>query len=273
MSGLQSTQELIPIRTPTPNEQLSEGMLTWPLVLTPVVTTLVQAFREKRNIHPIRYVGVEPFAIVGGSPLLPKDFQLSTVTPLPPSGGSTSGQSGNPPTTGGTTGTAPLPVSATVPVSYAVYTFKPTITRSVVTVTQIRSIVLSLTYYMAHWTFAIWIPSLQRYIEYLPSAQVPQANWVTINAATPIEAAGTATIELIFGMLVDPAVTPNLTAPYGSIAVNNYAVPPHLFVSGLGAGGAASDPALEARVTALENTVNAVNADLTNAVNGTLNCP
>lgn len=260
--ALQNMQEFIPVRTPTANDKLSEGMLRWSMTLPPVTNILQVAALSKRDIHPVRIArSITPFLSVGSGSLLPKDFQYSPVNATPTSGSTTtSGQTGNPSTTGGTAATAPTPVVTNdVPLSYAVYTFKPTVTQSVATVTQLRSIVLSLSYYLPDWTFAIWIPSIQRYIEYVPSAinNVPQS-WVTINAATNIEASGSASIEFIFGLR--SAQPTDLTAPYGSIAVNNYKVDEHLFISSL--GGTGGTGALTTRVTTLENSLTTIDSTI-----------
>lgn len=233
--GIQTMQQFIPVRTPTANEKLSEGMLEWSLVLPPVTNILTQAAQLRRGVYPVRYTPIAPHMIVGGSGLLPKDFTYSTVNETPAaSSTTTSGQTGNPANPGGTASAAPTPAASTAtpaqPVSYAIYSFSPRITNSVATVTQIRSIVVSLSYFMAHWTFAIWIPSLQRYTEFIPSAQSPIQAWSTTNAAYNVEASGNATVEFIFGLLVDPT-TAGLTAPYGNILVNNFEIKPHLYVT------------------------------------------
>jgi hypothetical protein len=218
-------------------------------------------------MHPVRYTKIAPFLAVGGSSLLPKDFVYSTVnaSPTPAGSGGTSGQSGNPSTPGGTAQSSPTPATPAQPFSYSIYTFTPTITSSVAQVTQLRSIVLSLTYYMAHWTFGIWIPSIQRYTEFIPSAQTPPDNWSTTNASINIEASGTAQVEFIFGLLVDPTmITEPLTAPYGSIQVNNYEVSEYLFIGGVGGGGGGGGGA---RVTQVPDEATATTYSQNNPTN------
>lgn len=225
--ALQSQQEFFPIRKLVPNDRLAEGMLRWSLILPPYIN-IITAAAAGNPLPPVRV------SSIGG----PVNLGRATVND-PSSSISVPGFNvGHPRTQGfggstvpapGGSGSAPLPADQAVPNQFLIYTFTPTVSSSVAQVSQLASMRISLSYYLPDWTFSIWIPSTQEYIEFISSAAALVDNgWVTINAARNIECSGSATIEFIFGQ--KQAQTADLTAPYGTIAVHNYQIHEHLFV-------------------------------------------